>query len=173
MNASNFTIGNCICLKMDIPASNPRTFTREYKKVIAIDNDKNIITVADDNGQFEINCNLCGNMIEGIPVNGSTLESIGYIEIEKKHLYGLVGITVYEKELSLQDGTHIVIDITKNGADYVCIMEKPTSSALMGCEYIRVPFIHNLQNLIADKYKRLYPINPSQFIFEKKDETRK
>lgn len=83
MNASNFKIGNCICLKMDIPASNPRTFTREYKKVIAIDNDKNIITVADDNGQFEINCNLCGNMIEGIPVNGSTLESIGYIEIEK------------------------------------------------------------------------------------------
>ena len=170
MNASNFKIGNCICLKMDIPTSNPRTFTKEYRKIIAIDYDRNIITVADNNNHLDLDCNLCGNIIEPIPVNESTLTSIGYAKIQKEHLYGLVGITVYEKELSLEDGTYIVIDITKKEG-YVCIMEKPTKDALMGCEYIGVPFIHNLQNLIADRYKRLYPIEPKLFIPKKEDET--
>lgn len=173
MNASNLRIGNCICLKIDIPASNPRTFIREYKKVIAIDCDKNMITVADDDTQLDIDCNLCGNMIEPIPINESTLQIIGYEIIKKEHLYGLVGITVYEKELLFKDGTHIFIDITKEKEDYVCIIEKPKREALMGCKYIGVPFIHNLQNLIADQYNRPYPIDPKLFIPQKEDEADK
>lgn len=167
MNTENLRTGNCICIKMDEPQSNPRTFTKEYYKVAAKNEAKNSITIVNENGELDLDCNLTRSIIEPIPVNESTLKSIGYNKIEKQHLYGLVGITVYEKELSLEDGTYIIIDITKEGVDYVCIMEKTLAGAFMGCEYIGIPFIHNLQNLIADRYHRLYPINPKRFMSKK------
>lgn len=170
MNASNLSIGDCICLIMDDRTIKSKTYSKDYVKVTAIDNDKNIITVTKDKSQLNLNCNLCGDAIKPIPVNESTLNDIGYKLVFKEHLYGIAGITVYEKSISLENGTFFEIHITETANGYVCILSKP--EAMLGCEYIPVPYIHNLQNLIAKRYNWQYPIDPKVFT-SKKDETDK